>query len=50
MPITADDIAAMITGGKVVKVDTAYNYVLPAASTSDSEISLNDAYIKWQKS
>ena len=39
----------MITGGKVVKVDTAYNYVLPAASTSDSEISLNDAYNKMAK-
>ena len=46
---TADDIAAMITGGKVVKVDTVYNYVLPAASTSDSEISLNDAYNKMAK-
>ena len=46
---TADDIIAKLTGGELVKADTKYYYALPAASTSDSEISLNDAYDKMAK-
>ena len=46
---TADDIASLVTDGKLVKVDTAYEYALPAASTADNEISLNDAYDKIAK-
>ena len=46
---TADDVAALVTGGKIVQVDTAYNYALPAESKSDNDISLNDAYAKMAK-
>ena len=45
----ADDVAALVTGGKIVQVDTAYNYALPAESKSDNDISLNDAYAKMAK-
>ena len=46
---TADDVAALVTGGKIVQVDAAYNYALPAESKSDNDISLNDAYAKMAK-
>ena len=46
---TADDIIAKLTGGETVNVKGAYYYALPAASTSDNEISLNDAYNKMAK-
>ena len=46
---TADDVAALVTGGKIVQVDAGYNYALPAESKSDNDISLNDAYAKMAK-
>ena len=44
--ITADDLASKIEGGTTVKIDTTTYYVLPAASESKNEISLNEAYSK----
>ena len=43
---TADDIAALVKEGDLVKVDTANHFVLPAAAKNENEISLNDAYAK----
>ena len=43
---TADDIAALVKEGDLLKVDTAYHFVLPAAAKNENEISLNDAYAK----
>ena len=44
--ITADDLKAMIKGGTTIDDGTNKLYVLPAASESKTEISLNDAYSK----
>ena len=44
--ITADDLASKIEGGTTVKIDTTTYYVLPAASESKNDISLNEAYSK----
>ena len=43
---TADDIAALVKEGDLLKVDTAYHFVLPAGAKNENEISLNDAYAK----
>ena len=43
---TADDIAALVKEGDLLKVDTAFHFVLPAAAKNENEISLNDAYKK----
>ena len=43
---TADDIAALVKEGDLVKVDTANHFVLPAGAKKENEISLNDAYAK----
>ena len=43
---TADDLAALVKEGDLVKVDTANHFVLPAAAKNENEISLNDAYAK----
>ena len=43
---TADDIAALVKEGDLLKVDTAFHFVLPAAAKNENEISLNDAYAK----
>ena len=43
---TADDIAALVKEGDLLKVDTDFHFVLPAAAKNENEISLNDAYAK----
>ena len=43
---TADDIAALVKEGDLLKVGTAFHFVLPAAAKNENEISLNDAYKK----
>ena len=43
---TADDLAALVKEGDLVKVDAANHFVLPAAAKNENEISLNDAYAK----
>ena len=43
---TADDIAALVKEGDLLKIGTAYHFVLPAAAKNENEISLNDAYKK----
>ena len=43
---TADDILALVKGGDLLKVGTAFHFVLPAAAKNENEISLNDAYAK----
>ena len=43
---TADDIAALVKEGDLLKIGTAYHFVLPAAAKNENEISLNDAYAK----
>ncbi len=43
---TADDLAKLITEGKLVDDGTKKYYVLPKASDKDNEISLSEAYSK----
>ena len=43
---TADDIAALVKEGDLLKVDADFHFVLPAAAKNENEISLNDAYKK----
>ena len=43
---TADDILALVKGGDLLKVGTAFHFVLPAGAKNENEISLNDAYAK----
>ena len=43
---TADDILALVKEGDLLKVGTAFHFVLPAGAKNENEISLNDAYAK----
>ena len=43
---TADDIAALVKEGDLLKVGNDFHFVLPAAAKNENEISLNDAYAK----
>ncbi|MCD8038782.1 MAG: flagellar hook protein [Lachnospiraceae bacterium] len=42
--ITADDVANLIKEGQYVEVDSAQYYVVPSASESETEISVQEAY------
>ena len=39
-------IAALVKEGDLLKIGTAYHFVLPAGAKNENEISLNDAYAK----
>ena len=43
---TADDIAALVKEGDLLKVDADFYFALPAGAKNENEISLNDAYKK----